>query len=140
MDVRFFLKEPGEPTEGIDRLMKAHWTVNPAFHRYYTYAGWLATIRELIESNYRAEGFLVGTSGQAFAATIWMPVLDPHYGEVAYPIAHTVDPFWRGNVEVLRSVSKLRRDCVLHLGVDRYLDVKHISDCEQRQRLRSINE
>lgn len=139
MDVRFFLKEPGEATEGLDRLMKAHWTVNPAFHRHHTYEGWLSTVRELIESNYRAEGLLVGTSGQAFAATIWMPVLDLHYGEVAYPIAHAVDPFWQGNVEVLRAVSKLRRECVFHLGVDRYLDVKHISDCEQRQRLRSIN-
>lgn len=140
MDVCFNLKEPGEVTDGITFLKHIHWQANPTFQHFHSYSGWMALVQELIETNYRAEGLVVGVDGTVLAATIWMPVTDMHYGDVAYPIAHMIDPFWRGNVDMLRAVSKLRRQCVKSLGTEWYLDVKHVSDREQRQRLRSINE
>lgn len=133
------LKEPGEDVRGILHLMLSHWDDNPHFGNFHTQTGWLCLVREMIVDNCRAEGFIHDEdSGLLIAATIWTPAMDLHYGQVAQCIAHIVHPNWRGNTQLLRQLSKLRRKCIRLLCAEKYLDIKHISPTEQRQTLRFI--
>ena len=132
------VKDAGRLTSGIEYLVDMHWRENPHFAEYLEWPEWKELTYELIRDNFRAEGLIIDQTGTAVAATIWMPAMDIHYGRVAVPIAHMVDPFWRGTGGVLRDLSKLREQCIRALVCERYLNVQHISPVQQRQTLRTL--
>lgn len=97
-----------------------------------------AVVNLFIEPNQRAEGFLYTESGRAVAMAMYARVTDIHYGLMAQPIMIFIDPEYRGDLKVLRAVSKLVKSVVRKLDVPWYSVPKHPAEDVQQFNTRRI--
>lgn len=134
-------RESGEPTVlGLtEHLVNHYWETRPRPQGCRWLHQWLVLMQDLIEGNYRAEGYVL-EDGEIVSVYIANPAVDPHYGEIAYPVVDWVNPRFRFNRAALREHSKLREKVTKELGASGYLTVKHINDHTQIQRVRYVHE
>ena len=124
------------PGANISNLIRDYWRSTPTVNAAFTQSEFNDYVNGLILDTYCVGGYVINAVGVAVAATIWTPAVDIHYGEVAHPVAHMIDTFWRGTPDMARQLSALRTQCLAKLNATQWLDVKHLSETVQIQRLR----
>ena len=129
------LRNAHDPTllDLTTHLITHYWMTRPQLKE----RRWLHLMDELLVGSFRVEGYVI-EDGVLVSAYIANPAVDPHYGEVAYPVVDWIRPTFRDRTDVIKQHLKLRELCAVELGASGYITVKHINTNTQIQRVRYL--